>query len=29
MDFMPLDIDYDIQRKKRILEINVQDAFLR
>ncbi|VDK77750.1 unnamed protein product [Litomosoides sigmodontis] len=29
MDFMPLDIDYDIQRKKRMLEINVQDAFLR
>ncbi|MCP9266048.1 C-myc promoter-binding protein [Dirofilaria immitis] len=29
MDFMPLNIDYDIQRKKRMLEINVQDAFLR
>ncbi|VDP12311.1 unnamed protein product [Onchocerca flexuosa] len=29
MDFMPLDIDYNIQRKKRTLEINVQDAFLR
>uniref|UniRef100_A0A1I8EJ60 UDENN domain-containing protein n=2 Tax=Wuchereria bancrofti TaxID=6293 RepID=A0A1I8EJ60_WUCBA len=29
MDFMPLDIDYDIQRKKRMLEISVQDAFLR
>ncbi|VDN04276.1 unnamed protein product [Thelazia callipaeda] len=29
MDFMPLDIDYDIQRKKRMLEINVQEAFLR
>lgn len=29
MDFMPLDIDYDIQRKKRMLEVNVQDAFLR
>uniref|UniRef100_A0A1I7VVQ3 DENN domain-containing protein 4C n=1 Tax=Loa loa TaxID=7209 RepID=A0A1I7VVQ3_LOALO len=29
MDFMPLDIDYDIQRKKKMLEISVQDAFLR
>lgn len=29
IDFMPLDIDYEIQRKKRMLEVSVQDAFLR
>lgn len=29
MDFMPLDVDYQIQRKKRLLEMNVQDAFLK
>ncbi|VDN44664.1 unnamed protein product [Gongylonema pulchrum] len=29
MEFMPLDIDYDIHCKKRMLESSVQDAFLR
>ncbi|MFH4977087.1 hypothetical protein AB6A40_003796 [Gnathostoma spinigerum] len=29
MDFMPIDVDYQIQRKKRMLEVSVQDAFLR
>ncbi|VDM36820.1 unnamed protein product [Toxocara canis] len=29
MDFMPLDVDYQIQRKKRMLEVSVQDAFLK
>ncbi|VDK42926.1 unnamed protein product [Anisakis simplex] len=29
MDYMPLDVDYQIQRKKRMLEVSVQDAFLK
>lgn len=29
MDFMPLDVDYQIQRKRRMLEVKIQDAFLK